>query len=127
MNLRGIANSLTQAINANQTVVWQQSTGYTTDASGKRTPTYATSNVQAQVQAIDGGDLKHLDSLNMQGVFRSVYLYGNVAGVVRADQKGGDILQFPQVPGGPVHSWVVTMVRETWPDWCRVIATLQQS
>lgn len=127
MNLRGIANSLTQAINANQTVVWQRSTGFTTDASGKRTPTFSTSNVQAQIQAIDGGDLQHLDSLNMQGVFRSVYLYGNVAGVVRADQKGGDILKFPQVPGGPVYSWMVTLVRETWPQWCRVIVTLQQT
>ena len=127
MNLRGIANALTQAINSNRSIVWQQSTGYATDASGKRTPTFNSQTVQAQIQPIDGSDLKHLDSLNIQGVFMSVYLYGNVAGLVRADQKGGDILQFSQVPGGPVHSWVVTMVRETWPDWSRVIATLQQS
>ena len=126
MNPRAIANKFTQLTNKNICVNWVQSTGYTTDDAGKRTPTSITLTVQAQVQALSATDLKHIDGLNITGVMRSVYMYGNVAGVVRADQIGGDILVFSEVPGGTAKNWLVTQVMETWPDWCRVIVTLQQ-
>lgn len=126
MNLRGLANSLTRVTNNNQQINWIQSTGYTTNAAGKRTPTGQTLTVWAQVQALSATDLKHIDGLNITGVMRTVYLYGNAAGVVRADQIGGDILVFPEVPNGTNKNWVVTQVMETWSDWCRVIVTLQQ-
>lgn len=128
MNLRGMANGLTQGVNPNQTITWLQSAGYTTDATGKQIAAYApVQYVQAQVQALSGGDLKHAELMNMQGVMRTVYLYGNVQGIVRADQAGGDLLQFPEVPGGPARNWLVTQVVETWPDWAHVIVTLQAS
>jgi len=126
MNLRGIANKYTQVTNKNIPINWVQSTGYVTDDAGKRVPTTITLSVQAQVQALSATDLKHIDGLNMTGVMRSVYMYGNAAGVVRADQIGGDILVFPETPGGCNKNWLVTQVMETWPDWCRVIVTLQQ-
>lgn len=126
MNPRAIANKFTQLTNKNICVNWIQSTGYTTNAAGKRTPTSLTLTVQAQVQALSATDLKQIDGLNITGVMRSVYMYGNVAGVVRADRIGGDILVFPEVPGGTDKNWLVTQVMETWPDWCRVIVTLQQ-
>jgi hypothetical protein len=78
MNLRKIANQNIQAINPNITVTWTQSTGYTTDAAGHRTPTSVSAPVQAQVQALSTTDLKHIDGLNMQGNMRAVYLYGDV-------------------------------------------------
>lgn len=126
MNLRGIANKYTQITNPNVQINWIQSTGYTTNAAGKRESTGLTLTVQAQIQALSGSDLKHVDGLNMNDVMRSVYLYGNAAGVVRADQIGGDILVFPEVPGGTNRNWLVTQVIETWSDWCHVIVTLQQ-
>lgn len=125
MDVRAIANGLTQAVNPNTSVTWVQASGYTTDAAGNRTPTTTSTTVQAQVQGLTASDLRHVDGLNIQGVMRSVHLFGNVQGVVRIDQQGGDILQFPEVPGGTVRNWRVVQVMETWATWCRVIVALQ--
>ena len=124
--MRGLANKYTRLTNNNIQVNWVQSTGYVTDSAGKRVPTTITLTVEAQVQALSTSDLKHIDGLNITGVMRTVYLYGNAAGVVRADQIGGDILRFPEVPNGTIRNWLITQVVETWPDWCHVIVTLQQ-
>ena len=121
-----LANKYTRLTNNNIQVNWVQSTGYATDDAGKRVPTSITLTVDAQVQALSTSDLQHIDGLNITGVMRTVYLYGNAAGVVRADQIGGDILRFPEVPNGTIRNWLITQVVETWSDWCHVIVTLQQ-
>ena len=126
MNLRGLVNSFTGITNCNQQINWIQSTGYTTNAAGKRTPTILTLTVKAQIQSLSASDLKHVDGLNIQGVMRSVYLYGQAAGVIRANQIGGDILVFPEIKGGTPRNWLINQVMETWSDWCKVIVTLQQ-
>ena len=125
MNLRALANALTSQINANQSISWVQNTGYTINAAGKRTPTTTTVSIMAQIQALSGGDLMHMDGMNLQGVMRTVFMYGNPQGVVRVDSKGGDILQFPEIPGGVTRNWLVTQVIETWPNWAKVVVTLQ--
>ncbi len=126
MNLFGLARSAVQGVNSNQQINWVQSTGgYTTDAAGHRTPVQQMVSVQAQVQATSSKDLQLLDNINIQGVSRRVYLYGNVLGISRPDQLGGDVLQFPEVPGGPVMNWKVVSVVETWPTWACVIVVLQ--
>lgn len=127
INLRALANTTIQAINPNISVTWVQSNGYTTNADFSRTPTTTSTTVQANVQGLSARDLQHVDGLNIQGVMRSVHLYGNVQGVVRDDSKGGDILQFPEVPGGPVKDWRVISVMETWPTWARVLVCLQST
>jgi hypothetical protein len=127
MKIRTIANAAIQGINADQYVTWVQNSGYTTAPDGDRTPTQVSIQVRANVQALSGSDLRHVDGLNIQGVMRSVYLYGDVEGIVRADGKGGDMLQFAMTPGGEVHNWLVTQVIETWARWCKVIVTLQQT
>jgi len=125
MNLRAIANKYTQITNKNVQIQWKQSNGYITDDAGRRTPQTITLTVEAQIQALSASDLQHTDGLNINSVMRSVYLYGNAVGVVRVDQLGGDILVFPEIPGGCNRNWLVTQVNETWPDWCHVIVTLQ--
>lgn len=125
MNLRALANPVIQWTNPNISVTWIQSTGYTTGGDGTRTTTTSSSTIQAQVQGLSANDLQHIDGLNIEGVKRSVHMYGNVQGVVRADSKGGDILQFPEIPGGTIMNWRVIQVMETWPDWSRVIVVLQ--
>lgn len=128
MNLRQLANSVTQTVNPNISATWVRSTGgYTTAADGKRTPTTSSSTVQIQAQGVSASDLRHVDALNIQGVMRSVHMYGNVQGVVRADSQGGDILQFPEIPGGAPLSWRVIQVMETWPEWSRVLVVLQKN
>jgi hypothetical protein len=130
MNLHGIVRGAIGTVNPDQAVTYRASTGYSTGADGTRTPTYAADvTVSAQVQALSGQDLKHTDFLNIQGVKRAVYLFGNTQGVVRPDVKGGDLLVFPQALGGTPQTWLVVVVLETWnPDrlgWCKVGVVLQ--
>ena len=152
MNLRALANLVTSRINGNQTITWVQNIGYSINAAGKRTPNTISSTVSAQIQPVSGRDLMHMEGMNVQGVMRAVYMYGVPQGAVRADGKGGDILQFPEslvassynpstignfaigvgiigapVPPPPVRNWLVSQVLETWPDWSKVIVTLQAS
>jgi CMP-2-keto-3-deoxyoctulosonic acid synthetase len=78
-----------------------------------------------QVQAVDASMLKHLDGLNIEGVLRSVHMWGNTQGVVRVSQHGGDLLYFRDVPTGTLRVWKVVKVVETWADWCHVIVNMQ--
>ncbi len=126
MNLRRIANGLTQAVNPNVPATLIRSTGgYATDAAGHRTPAIQQYQIKVQVQGLSGRELQHLEGLNVQGVMRAVYLYGDISGVVRADQKGGDVLKFREAPRGSERSWRVVQVLETWPDWCKVAVVMQ--
>lgn len=129
LNLHGIVRGAINSVNPEFTGVWRQSTGYTTASDGVQSPTYTNATVPMQVQALSGLDLKHTDFLNMQGVKRSVYLFGDAQGVVKPEAKGGDILQFPQARGGVNYNWLVTHVLETWtPDgagFCKVGVVLQ--
>lgn len=125
IDVRTLANQTIQQVNQNINVDWVRNYGYATDDAGKRVPVTVSQSVKAQVQGLSAGDIRFIDGLNIQGVLRSVHLYGNVQGVVRADQKGGDILKFPQVPDGSILEWRIVQVMETWPTWCRVIVCLQ--
>lgn len=125
MNLHSLVRGAIISVNPDISATLLRSNGYTTDAAGKQTPTFLTFTGKIQVQGVSGKDLEHTDSLNIQGVLRTVYLRGNWAGVVHADQKGGDIMKFPQIPGAAVQDWRVVAIKETWPDWCSVIVCLQ--
>ena len=127
MNLRGMVNKFTQNTNPNTVVTWKQSSGYKTNAAGKREPLFITLTVPAQIQALSTTDLNHTNGLNIVTMMRSVYMYGNALAVARTDQVGGDILLFPEVPGTSDKTWLITTVVETWPDWCHVIVTLQKN
>ncbi len=123
INLRGIANSVTQAVNPNELVTVLLSTGYTIGQGAKQVPTYAAGfDGYAQVQALDGEDLKQIENLNIQGVIRAIYLYGELAGVVRPDQKGGDLIRRT---GQFASDWLVVKVLEQWPTWAKAAIVLQ--
>lgn len=120
MDLRGIANAVTSSVNPNKTVTVLRSTGYTIGTGRKQTPTYATPiDGPANIQALDAVDLKQLDGLNIQGTIRAIYLRGVLAGVVRPDGTGGDLIQFDG------QTWLVVKVLEGWPDWTKAAIVLQ--
>ena len=127
MNLHNLVRGAITSVNPDIPATLLRSNGYTTDATGKQIPAYLTFTGQIQVQGAAGEDLRHTDSLNIQGVLRTVYLRGNWAGVVRADQKGGDIMKFAQTHGAAVQDWRVVVSKEVWPDWCSVIVCLQST
>jgi hypothetical protein len=127
MNLHGIVRGAITSVNPDTNGIWRESTGSTVSATTMRPiPSYTDhANVPLQVQALSGRDIKRLNYLSVQGVKRAVYMYGSAQGVSRPDAKGGDLLVFPEVPGGPAKTWLVAIVFETWPDWCRVGVALQ--
>ena len=127
MNLHGTVRGAITSVNPDQLVGWQASTGNTVDAAGKQSPTYAASvTVLAQVQPVPDKLLAHTDQLNIQGEYRVVYFYGAKNPIVRSEQLGGDLLTFPRVRGGGNGTWLIVQVLEQWPDWCKVLACLQQ-
>lgn len=120
MNLHGVAGPIIASVNPMILATIKYSDGYESGPGLKQAPKYrVVPDVQAQVQPLSAGDLKHLEAQNIQGVQRSVYLYGDIQGVVRPAEKGGDLLIFDN------QVWLVTAVFETWPDWCKVGVTLQ--
>lgn len=127
MDLRGLANGVSSTINPNVTVSVERSTGYTIGTGRKQVPSYATAVVgPAQIQALDGDDLKQLDGLNIQGNIKAVYLRGVLAGVLRPDGTGGDLITIMSpAPAQLVGTWLVVKVLEGWPTWTKAAIVLQ--
>lgn len=127
MDLRGIANQVSNAVNPNIMVQVQTSVGFTTGAGLRQVPAYnPTVTGPAQVQALDNSDLKQIEGLNIQGSIRAIYLRGALAGVIRPDSKGGDLITInaPAVP--PLQgTWLVVKVLESWPDWTKAVIVKQ--
>ena len=121
MNLHGIAVGYVAAINPMITAMLTANAGSTTAPDGSRVPAYADPvPVQCQVQSLTYNDLQQLDGLNIQGVKRAIYLPGQWDGVIRADQRGGDTLTMPNG-----DTYLVVLVLEQWPDWCKLAVVLQ--
>jgi hypothetical protein len=115
LNLHSTVRAAIQTVNRDITAAYLSSTGYTTNSAGKQIPAYAAPvNVQIQVQPPSGGDLRHMEYLNVQGVTRVVFLYSDPEAIDRVNARGGDLFQFPQFSGDPVDNWLVVEVRESW-------------
>lgn len=126
MDLHSIVSGAIGTVNPFILASIQMSNGYTIAPGGKQTPVYLSAvNQLIQVQALQHDDLVQLDGLNIQGERRAIYLEGFWSGVIRPDSKGGDLLTFPEYPGGPSRTWLVVFVFEHWPDWSKLAVTLQ--
>ena len=122
MDLRGIANGVTTTVNPNETVTVLRSTGFTAGTGAKQVPAYAAPvSGPGQIQALDADDIKQLDGLNIQGTIRAIYLRGTLAGVVRPNQTGGDLVKRKN----DSETWLVVKVLESWPDWTKAAIVLQ--
>ena len=120
MDLRGIANTVSDTVNPNILVTVKASTGYTIGSGLKQAPTYAAPVAGfAQVQALTAADLRHLDGLNIQGATKSIILRGELNAIVRVNSQGGDIVTI-----GP-QTWLTVAVLEQWPLWSRCAIQLQ--
>lgn len=128
-SLHGIVSAAVGTVNPFVTATVERSAGFTqgsvSGGAAGRTPIYTTSTIQCQVQAMSGRDLRQLDGLNLQNVTRKLYVAGSIEGVIRAAQKGGDKIIFPNgtLPEGNV--WLATIIFEMWPTWCSLGLTLQ--
>lgn len=129
MNLHGIVARAVGVINPLVPVTVKVSTGYTTAADGTRLPTYTTiSDVPAQIQALQYTDILQLDGLQLNGERRAIYIQGRFDSLDRARGTGGDLIVFPDGDVWPFGTtWLVAMVLEQWPDWCKLACTLQDN
>jgi hypothetical protein len=124
-NIRSVANSLTTAINDNNPATLWISTGNSV-VNFNPSPTYDKLSVIAQVQPVSTGDLRHLDSLNIQGADKSIYLNGEAFAINRIKKLGGDLVVFAPgiIPEGT--TWLIKANLEQWGDtWCKVAVVLQ--
>lgn len=76
--------------------------------------------VMGQVQALAAEEIQHLDALNIQGERRGLYINGRIDGLIRQDNKGGDLVT---TTDGVV--WLVAHMLEYWPDWCKAAIVRQ--
>lgn len=126
MNLHGIVRGAITSVNPDILAQFQVSTAPTQTASFKQVPAYAAAvPVRIQAQPLKASDLRHVEALNITGIFRSVHMFGLNQGVTRPNNKGGDLLTFLQFPGMTPQLWKTISVMEQWPDWCRVLVVLQ--
>lgn len=130
MNLHGIVRGAINSVNPDKKAQYLASTGSTSQADYSRVPTYAPPvTVTIQIQPLGRDELKHLDALNMQGVFRTIYLFGNEQGIVRVLAQGGDLLQFAPFAGQAVQTWKVVFVDGPWDvdqgGWTKLVCQLQ--
>lgn len=98
MNLHGLVSGAIGAVNPHVPVSVRVSTGYEVDEDQgfRQVPAYADAQVvQGQVQSLTYDDLRQIDSLNIQGTKRAIYLYGRIDGLVRVENKGGDLITVP--------------------------------
>lgn len=124
MNLNKIAGRATRVVNPVSPVTIKVSTGTTANADGTRTPSYADPvAAMAQVQPLTFRDIMQIQGLNLQGTRRAIYINGEVDGLIRATNQGGDLIVFSD---GSV--WLTAIVLEGWAataGWTKVAATLQ--
>jgi hypothetical protein len=125
VNLHGVVSGAIAAVNPFETGSIQTSAGTTTDDDGTQVPQYNPAVVlPMQVQPLQYRDIVHLDGLNIQGVSHKIYISGRVDGIIREQQKGGDLIS---IAGGLNKGlYLVSLVLEYWPDWCCVAVILQK-
>jgi hypothetical protein len=117
--MHGIVSGAIGSINPSIPATIMQSTGSTTNADGTRTPTYTTTAMRIQVQALTSGEQMRLDGLNIEGVRKAIYLTGRWHGQVRVGKQGGDLFQFEG------QTWLAVQVLENWSKWTKLAVVLQ--
>ncbi len=124
MNLNSIVSPVIGTVNPNLLVQVFFSLPPGRNPDGTASPNYSEPlSVLAQVQPLTGGDLRHVDALNLQGSHRVMYVNLRVQGAVRAYLKGGDLVKLPEG-----STWLVNQSLEPFYDtagWSKVLLTLQ--
>lgn len=122
INVRALANTATQNVNPNTTVILQVNTGYDIDDAGNQIPTFIEENIAVQIQSLSSQEKFNLDLVNKQGEFISIYAFGAIDGIRRWLQKGSSRFIFPAYGEDAPAVWEVNQVMESYQNWTRVLA-----
>jgi hypothetical protein len=120
--LHGLVRGAITQVNPDTLCMLQRSAGWDTASDGRQVPIYSPpQQALFQIQAATGDDLKQIDGLNIQGVHRALFAYGDLAAVIRPAQVGGDLVIMPDST-----IWLMTMALEPWQgQWCKMAITQQ--
>lgn len=120
MDIRNIANTLSSFVNPNTEVTIRASNGYTVGTGAKQIPQYLPDVLgTAQLQAADEEFLKKESGLNLEAVYKFLYISGQIYGAVRLNDKGGDLVIIN------AEIWLTVKIIERWPLWCKILLCLQ--
>ena len=126
MNLHALVSPAIGIVNPSVPAILKVSTGSTVGYGGVRVPTYAAdANILAQVQALSNPDLRQIEGLNLQGNNCAIYCSGDIEGIVRSTNKGGDLIVIAS--GVNAGVWLIVKVLESWQSFCKVVGQLQQN
>jgi len=124
LNLFGVVSAAVSTVNPREWVNIESSVGYVTNADGTRVPNTPTvTRILAQIQAAEYDALQQNSGINLSGQNLSAYIEGNWMGVIRADQRDGDVI----VRANGTR-YLVIAVPENFQDldgWTRVLMTRQ--
>ncbi|NVN09712.1 hypothetical protein [Nguyenibacter vanlangensis] len=121
MNIFAAAGGATAAVNPSIQATLKQSTGSTPGPGFRPIPTYAEIPVMIEVQALSSQDLQQVENISQQADMRIVYVVGEVRGIARGPQTGGDMFNFYG------SDWLVTQQLEEWGagEWSKLVVTRQ--
>jgi hypothetical protein len=125
VNLHQRVSGIIARVNPMQTITVRRSTGYTQNPDFTRVPTFSTTTMLGQVQALTSAELAQVDGLNLQGEKLALYVNGNLAGVSRPGNTGGDLVTLSDA-----SVWLVVLVDEDWArmvGWTRAVIVRQVS
>lgn len=126
MNLNALVAPIIEAINPWTCASFEQSSGYTTGADGKRAAAYATAvPIRAQKQPLAYKDLMQIQGLNINGEKSAFYVDADWKAIDRPTARGGDLLTLPDQ-----SVWLVIQPLENWHDtagWTKVAAVKQMA
>lgn len=122
MNLHAMVAGVIATVNPQTTIQIYVSTGQVTNVDFSQTPQYTIVSILADVQGLDVESLRHVESLNIQGSSRRVWVNGQYEGLIRAAHRGGDLVKTEDG-----STWLITAVPEGWDlsGWCSFIMTIQ--
>lgn len=121
MNLHAIVSGAIGSVNHHEMVTIYRCTGLTNTA-GVMHVTYTPSDILAQVQAPNAGDLRLFDNLADAKHVKKFYINASAHTINRHEETAGDIIE--RADGS---YWLIDMIRDDFsPEgWLCVIATLQ--
>lgn len=121
MNLHAIVSGAIGSVNHHEVVTIYRCNG-TTNTAGVVSVTYTPSDIMAQVQAPNAGDLKLFDNLADAKHVKKFYLNASAHTINRHEETAGDIIE--RADGS---FWLIDMIRDDFsPEgWLCVLGTLQ--
>lgn len=121
MNIFGAASNTVAIINPPVPALLHASNGSVENADGSLTPAYVDVAISIRVQAMSSSDLQQVENITQQTDMRAVYIVGDIKGIDRSHQFGGDLLTFYG------SDWLVTQQLEMWGEgrWSKLAVTRQ--